>query len=170
MASTSPSLPPWQIGLLVSLVVVIEAAGVVAGVATTRGASLAAGLPPSSPPPVAYPIVWSVLYAIAAVALWLQCVAPSQAGSIVAPGIQWTSVALLGAQLLLSFGWTAIWTSGNTRAATWLVVGMLALAVPGVILAARVSIIAAALWAPYLVWLVFALVLCSEVNTTRRRA
>ncbi len=93
--------------------------------------------------------------------LWFQCVAPSTAHA----GVRWTGVALLAAQLLVSWAWTPVFASGRRREATWMIVAMLLATLPGIVLAARTSTVAAALWAPYAAWLVFALVLSSEANS-----
>ena len=152
-------LPAWQIGLLCALIVVLEGVGAAIGTSFKIGN---AALPPSAPPGIVFAVVWPILYLLAAGGLWFQCVAKSTPS-----GMQWAGVAVMAAQLVLSFAWSPVFVSGNTQAATWIAVSMLALVAPGLVLAARTSTVSAALWAPYAAWLVFALVLCSEVNQRR---
>lgn len=147
-------------GLLAALVVVCELVPALVALRTRASLSRTATKLPSAPPPVAFSIVWPLLYLLAAGGLWLQCVAPSTAH----PGVRWTGVALLAAQLVCSWVWTPVFAANKRREATWMVVGMLMATVAGIILAARTSVVAGALWAPYAAWLVFALVLCSESN------
>jgi translocator protein len=152
------ALPGWQIALLVVLIVVFQAVAVGVGFATPMNN---VPLPPSSPPPIVYPIVWAVLYLLAAVALWFQCVAESTP-----PAVQWAGVVLMAVQVAASFAWPAVYTKVGPKAATWMLVGMLAVTAAGFVLAAKTSIVAAGCWAPYIVWLAFATLLCSERNTT----
>lgn len=160
--------PPrgWQIALLVVLAVVLvgvsSTIGALSSVRSSRNWRRAR--PASAPPAVVFQIVWPVLYLLAAGGLWFIVVSPKA----VSPGIRWTSVALLSAVLVLSFAWTPVFTKGTasaSRAATWMIVAMLMLALPGIVLAAATSPVAAALWAPWLGWLTFALTMSNE--TTR---
>ncbi len=147
-------LPAWQIGLLVALLVVLQV--VPLGISMAPGARVErSSMPSIAPPAPVFVVVWVVLYLLAAVALWFQCCAKG-----VSPGVQWTGVALLGAQLVAGWFWTLLFRS-DKRAATWMVAAMLIVTLPGLVLAAKTSVTAGALWAPYAAWLVFALVLSS---------
>lgn len=115
--------------------------------------------PPLAPPAVVFPIVWFILYALAAAALCLQLLVPEKG---VTAAVQYTGVALLAAQLIIGFAWPIVWNKGNTRGAAYMIVAMLALAIPGVILATKTNLVAGALWSPLLAWLVFALVLTAQ--------
>ena len=118
-------------------------------------------MPPSAPPGFAFAVVWPILYALAAVALWLQITSPTASAL---PGMQWTGVAIMALQLAIGFSWMPVFTAGYTKAATWIIVVMLMMTVTGLTLAAGTNGIAATLWAPYAAWLIFALVLSSQVN------
>ena len=172
-----PNTSPASIGILVVLIVLLQASSTssallsraldqrqgrpfspTASTATTASTSLSA---PSAPPGVVFMVVWPVLYLLAAVALWLQIVAPS---STTSTGVQWCGVVLMALQLVAGFAWMPVFIAGSKKAATWLVLGMLIVSVTGVVLVAATNGTAAALWAPYIAWLVFALVLSAQVN------
>ena len=112
--------------------------------------------PAFSPPAVVFPIVWSLLYAAAAAALMLQIFWASGTASA---ALKWTAVALVCAQLISGFAWPVVWNANKLRAATFMILGMLALLVPGIVLASKVNAASAALWSAMAVWLVFALLL-----------
>lgn len=151
-------MKPWQIALLVVLLVVFEVVPAVIAMKYNGGLRVAASCLPAAPPPIVFAVVWPILYALTAAGLWFQCTSTKP----VAPGIQWTGVALLAAQLVVSFAWTPVFSSGKTRAATWMIVAMLLTSLPGLLLATQTSTTAGALWAPYVAWLIFALILSAQ--------
>jgi tryptophan-rich sensory protein len=118
----------------------------------------------SAPPGATFAIVWPILYILASVALWLQVTSPS-AGTSAAT--QWTGVALMAAQLALGFAWMPVFSAGYGKPATWLIVGMLVLSMTGIVFAGATNGVAAALWMPYIAWLIFALLLSSQTNVQR---
>lgn len=115
--------------------------------------------PAFAPPAVVFPIVWSFLYIAAAVALMLQIFWASKDAS---DALKWTAVALVSAQLLIGFAWPVVWNANKLRAATFMILGMLALLVPGIVLTSKVNTVAAALWSVMAVWLVFAMFLSAS--------
>lgn len=169
--SVSPYTRTW-LAVFFPLLIAFEVAGaayyIAAAVGKTPSAtrSLPDSLTASAPPPTAFKVVWPVLYALAAAGLTMLSVGQAQPGSV--SGYRWAGVAFLGASIALSFGWTPVFQSGDTRGATWMIVAMLVLAVAGVVCAASVNTTSAVLWTPYLVWLAFALILSSEINQKRQ--
>ena len=162
--STLPNTSAASIVTLVVLVVFLQAASATSSLLVYNEFKRAP-VAPSAPPGAVFMVVWPVLYALAGVALWLQLVTPSSAGVAVLPAVRWASICLMAVQLIAGFAWMPLFATGRTKAATWLVLGMLIVSVTGVVLVAGVSGSATALWAPYLVWLTFALVLSAQVNT-----
>jgi tryptophan-rich sensory protein len=76
--------------------------------------------------------------------------------------VKWTAVALVSAQLVVGFAWPVVWNANQLRAATFMILGMLALLAPGIVLTSRVNTVSAALWSVMAVWLVFALLLSAS--------
>ena len=123
--------------------------------------------PPFAPPAIVFPVVWSLLYIAVASALTLQIFWASEG---VRASLKWTALALVCAQLLIGFVWPVVWNRGRTSASIYMILGMLALLVPGIVLTAKVNISAAALWAVMAVWLVFALVLSTSSSRQQSAA
>lgn len=147
-----------SIGILVVLIILIQAVAASSAFLVHDYKKLS---PPSAPPGVAFSVVWPVLYVLAAVALWLQITAPSKTTS---PAVQWAGVGLMAVQLVIGFAWMPIFTSGAHKMATWVIVAMLVTSLTGVTLASATNTVAGTLWAPYIAWLIFALVLSAQVN------
>ena len=164
MDTTTWKMTPAKIGLLVALVVVCQVVPAVIAAQANKTIKRTSNQLPSAPPPVAFSVVWPLLYLLIAGSLWFLCATPSSAP----PGVRWTAVALLAAQLPLNWAWLPVFSADKRRAATRMIVAMLMLTLPGIVLAARTSTIGGALWAPYAAWLVFALVLSSEANAKAR--
>ena len=112
--------------------------------------------PAFSPPAVVFPIAWTLLYIAAATALTLQIFWTSASTS---PTVKWLALALVTSQLVIGFAWPAVWSKGQLKAGTYMILEMLAFLVPGTVLTAKVNTIAAALWSVMIVWLAFALLL-----------
>ena len=148
--STLPNTSAASIVTLVVLVVFLQAASASSSLLVYNEFKRAP-VAPSAPPGAVFMVVWPVLYALAGVA--------------VLPAVRWASICLMAVQRIAGFAWMPLFATGRTKAATWLVLGMLIVSVTGVVLVAGVSGSATALWAPYLVWLTFALVLSAQVNT-----
>jgi len=153
------NVSPMSIGILVVVIVLVQLSAASLGLLARKYKPLPK--PASSPPGVVFSVVWPVLYVLAAVALWLQITSPSTA---VSPAVQWTGVGLMAAQLILGFAWMPVFASGRHTTATWMIVAMLVLSVTGVTLAAATNAVAGTLWAPYIAWLIFALVLSAQVD------
>jgi len=148
-----------SVGILVVLIVLVQMLAASSGLLAKKYKPLPR--PASSPPGVVFAVVWPVLYVLAAVALWLQVTSPSTA---VSPAVQWTGVGLMAAQLMLGFAWMPVFASGRHKAATWIIVAMLVMSFTGTTLASATNIVASTLWAPYIAWLIFALVLSAQVD------
>ena len=158
-----------SIGILVTLIVFTQLTSASSSLLSSKTfkTSYAATPPPASAPPgFAFTIVWVLLYGLAAVALWLQITAPTPT---VSSAVQWTGVAFMMLQLVIGFAWMPVFAAGHRKYATWMIVGMLMLSGVGIVLAAATNTVAAALWAPYVAWLVFALVLSAQGNVNEVR-
>lgn len=116
---------------------------------------------PSAPPPFVFPIVWFTLYLLAAAALSLQLLMPNPAAS---GGVRYTALGLLLAQLIIGYAWPLVWNTGNSYGSSFMILAMLALTIPGVVLALRTNLIAGCLWTPLIAWLVFALMLSAQTT------
>lgn len=154
-------LSAWQIATLVSLIVVFQVVpAVVASQFSVRASPLwkTTVRPSVAPPPLVFSVVWPVLYLCAAGAMFFQAAMPSTASA----GVRWSGAGIMGAMLVLSFAWTPVFVKGKAKAAAWMIVAMLMLGATGTVLAGATNIISAALWAPWLGWLVFALIMSAE--------
>jgi tryptophan-rich sensory protein len=160
MPQTVKNLSGVQIAGIVGLcTTVLVVPFVIAGVlAPMKGSD---STTPSSPPAIVYPIVWFVLYVCAGAALALQIYWPTHGSAQLVR----VAATLMAAQLLLGFAWPLIRKHCSSNVATWAIVGMLLLAFPGVVLTNQVNGMAASLWAPYVAWLLFALMLMVQDKT-----
>ncbi len=129
----------------------------------------ASALTPSAPPSATFAIVWSVLYVLGGVALALQGMnavgSGSGSNSNTQTGIKWASFGLLAAAVLASWTWPVVYNQHTPGApdATWFLAGIMALVLCGVLLQNKQ--LTNILWAPWLAWLVFALMLSVQSNT-----
>ena len=121
--------------------------------------------PAFSPPGVVFAVVWPLLYVAAASAMMLQVF---WAEKRTPEFLKWTALALVATQLLIGFFWPVVWNSGRTKEAAFIVLLMLAFLVPGIIATAKVNTVAACLWAPMAVWLLFALLLSTATVQLQR--
>lgn len=140
---------------------------------------------PSAPPGVAFSIIWPVLYLLAGGTLAYQ-------GLTARTPIDWAGFALLALAIVLSWAWPVVFRT-SIPASSWLILGILLVAVLGVVFWATgasgsspkarnlglglggVSAgpgpgPAVALWVPFLVWLVFALMLTVQTTTLETAA
>lgn len=106
--------------------------------------------PSWTPPDWAFPVVWSALYVASAVAAWR-----------VTGALGWGAAAgfltLYAVQLILNAGWSVIFFGFRRMDLAMAEVAFLWLSVAGLIaLAAPVDALAAALFAPYLLWVTIA--------------
>lgn len=155
-----PLNSPASIALVVILVVSVQVLAAVSGYFAPMSCAKSPKAP-SQPPGIVFAIVWPILYLCIALGLWLQVVSPDRQ---VSKGVQYAGIVLMLLQLVASFAWSPVFVYGNSKAATWLIVAMLLIGVPGLVLAAKTNIASGALWAPYMAWLVFALILSSQIN------
>jgi tryptophan-rich sensory protein len=144
------------------------AVGASFGIANATGASGALqntrANTPSSPPSATFAVVWSVLFACGGVALALQAMSATPTRQ--AAGVQWTSFALLACAMVGSWLWPVVYaksTTPNKVNATWMLAGILALVLTGVLLQNKALV--GVLWAPWLAWLIFALALAVQQTT-----
>lgn len=111
--------------------------------------------PPLSPPAILFPIVWTILYIKMGVSNYLIWVkTPSDEKLILA---RKRGIILYGIQLFMNFCWSPIFFNGGYYylAFAWLVV-LWALILTLIIIFWKLSITAACLLIPYLLWTTFA--------------
>lgn len=111
--------------------------------------------PPLSPPAILFPIVWTILYIMMGVSNYLIWVkTPSDEKLILA---RKRGIILYGIQLFMNFCWSPIFFNGGYYylAFAWLVV-LWALILTLIIIFWKLSITAACLLIPYLLWTTFA--------------
>jgi tryptophan-rich sensory protein len=119
---------------------------------------------PSAPPSVTFAVVWSVLFACGGVALALQAMSATPTAQ--AAGVQWTSFALLACAVVGAWLWPLVYAKSSSPTktnATWMLAGILALVLTGVLLQNKSLV--GVLWAPWLAWLIFALALAVQQTT-----
>jgi len=145
-------------GVLAGLVVGINVLPFAVIAAThTNMKALAYERKPNMPPTLAFQIVWPILYTMIAVSLWVYTQAPTTESK----AYVWTAFAFLLGQMALNAAWAPLFAAGKTSTARYLLLGMLAMTLISMMIGASSSPIGAALCAPYLVWLLFALQLSS---------
>lgn len=113
--------------------------------------------PPFQPPARVFAPVWSTLYGLISVSGWRVYRAPPSRART-------RALALWGTQLVLNGAWSRLFFSRHrARLALADCAGLLALASTYAAVARRVERNAAALFAPYIAWLGFALLLNEEI-------
>ena len=137
-----------------------EAVGLLAGLITMDGTALYTEIiqkPILSPPPIVFPIVWTVLYALMGIGAALVWNTPES---------PWRrkSINLFVTQLVVNFFWSLIFFNAQAFGFAFLWLILLWSLVLWMLLAFRkVSMPAAWLQIPYLLWVSFALYLNFEV-------
>jgi translocator protein len=143
------------VGLLVIVVATFSAAGV--GMLFTSpgidGHYQEIAKPSWTPPDWVFPIAWTILYAMMAVAAWTIWLQKGWRGA-------WGALALYIVQLAFNAAWPLVFFGLWWMGAAFFVAVAMELAILATMIAfARHSRLAAALLAPYLVWVGFACVL-----------
>ena len=150
------------IALVVAVAICFAAAGV-GGYATTRSLRdwyLALPKPSWNPPNWVFGPVWTVLYLAMAVAAWLVWRVRDERD--VAAALVW-----FAAQLVLNVAWSVVFFGLRAPKGGLAVIVALWLAIVGTILAfAPISTPAAAILAPYLLWVTFATALNGAIVRT----
>lgn len=126
--------------------------------------------PKFSPPNIVFGIVWPVLYVLMSVSVWFalrhtfdatpqaqQVAQPPQAQQTQQQGLGISIVVIFAASLALNFAWVPVFYKKDYMGSLGILLGLLCVSLVLWVLLLKVNIIAGALWAPYLVWLVFAL-------------
>ncbi len=142
-----------QIGLLIQCILIPLATGLVSALFTRGGMATFKELnqPPLSPPGWLFPIVWTILYILMGIASYLVYTARSSRQDIS------RGLLLYGIQLFFNFFWS-IWffnLHAYLFSFIWLVVLWL-LILAALLQFSRVSVPAALLMLPYLLWVTFA--------------
>ena len=161
-----------QIVVFVMLVVVLQVVpAVIAFQTPIRSAPVwknARLRPSAAPPGVVFGIVWPILYLLVASGLTLQATFPTSAK----PAVRWAGVCLLAVTVVLTFAWTPVFVRSTVQSvttATYMIVTMLCLSIPGVVLAYLTRPVAGVLLTPLPLWLSFALVLSFQALHNLKR-
>jgi translocator protein len=148
---------------LVVAVAICSAAAAVGGYATTRSLRdwyVALPKPSWNPPNWVFGPVWTVLYLAMAVAAWLVWRARDERD--VTPALVW-----FAAQLVLNVAWSVAFFGLRAPRAGLAVIVALWLAILGTIAAfAPISMAAASILVPYLLWVTFATALNGAIART----
>lgn len=148
-----------SLGFALFILVVFQAVPAILA-ATTRADDWSENPSPSQPGSAAFATVWPLLYLAIGAALFFVATSP--------PSIARTALlVLLVVGVALNWAWIPTWGQGHRKAATYLIVAMLAALFPTLLVAAggpAKQRVAAACLGPYAAWLLFALVLSSEHN------
>ena len=120
----------------------------------------------ATPPSWVFQVAWTAFYLVLGALLFMQ-LQPLASGQFVKPW-QYTALAMLGVHLVLTFAWMPLYTSGRRRAALYNLVAVLAtaLALQMLLLSSHTPLFAVLL-APYIAWLLFALLLNYEAVTRK---
>lgn len=128
--------------------------------ATTRTSDWSDDPSPSQPAGSAFGVAWFTLYTLMAVTVFLVVRSPASTART-------ALLALLALQVALNWAWIPTWGQGERKAATYLIVAMLAALAPTLVLSTGTPRHrwAGACLSPLAAWLMFALILSSERNT-----
>ena len=137
-----------------------EAVGALSGFVTKdaqKAFNETARQPPLSPPAIVFPIVWGLLYALMGVSAARVDLSPASARRQNALHLYWI-------QLVINFFWSLIFFNAQAYgfATIWLAL-LWAMVVWMILLFYRVDKAAGWLQIPYLLWLTFAMYLCTGV-------
>jgi benzodiazapine receptor len=172
-----PKLTSAQVTRIVVFVVLVVVLQVVPAVIATQAPIRSAPVwndasirPSAAPPSIVFAIVWPILYLLVAGGLTLQSTFPTTAK----PAVRWAGVCLIAVTVILTFVWTPVFVRSTVKsvtAATYMIVAMLCVSVPGVVLAYLTRPAAGALLTPLPLWLIFALVLSFQtLHNIKRKA
>lgn len=119
----------------------------------------------ATPPGWVFSVVWTTLYLVLG-ALLAALLVPSEPRKALSRGTTGALLTLLVLHLGLTYAWTPLYTAGRKRASLYLIVGILASALAlQTLLKAAEQTTFAVLLAPYIAWLIFALLLNYEAVT-----
>lgn len=138
---------------LILSIVVVELIGSLSGLlaGNIRGIYTSLKLPPLSPPAAVFGPVWIILYLLIGVAGYLVIKDTTSRTQ------KTINLSLFGSQLLLNFIWNIVFFGGNSYWLGLIIIIVLDLVVLACILAFRnVNKLAAYLFVPYFVWILFA--------------
>jgi tryptophan-rich sensory protein len=152
-AFSATNRPKWLLPVVYTVAAVVM---VIVGFASGMGANfqtVTRVTTPSAPPSAVFSVMWAILYAVIGCAVVTQVLASKTPA-------HWASLALLGATVVLAWAWPTIWSRAAAgalpgAAPVWVLGSMLLAAAPA--LALVPSSTTAALWAPYIAWLLCAL-------------
>lgn len=157
---------PWVLPvLMVVLAIVTVLGGSLAAMGSRLGATATGTVVPSAPPPAVFMAVWLVLYVLMGAAMGYQAYVATTAA-------HWVSLALLAGTVIVAWAWPAVWSAAQRSqlpwgSPTWVIAAMVV--VGGTALTLVPNAITAALWAPFLLWLLVALGLSMQAQTLSPR-
>ena len=158
---------PWVLPvLIVILAIVTVLGGSFAAMGSRLGGTATGAAVPSAPPPVVFMVVWLVLYVLMGAAMGYQAFTATSAA-------HWTSLALLAGTVIVAWAWPAVWAAAQRSqlpwaSPTWVIAAMVV--VGGTALTLVPNAVTAALWAPFLLWLLVALGLSMQAQLQRPAA
>lgn len=155
---------PWVLPVLIVVLAAVTVLGGSFAAAGSRLGSTGTGASvPSAPPSAVFMVVWLILYVLMGAAMGYQAFTASSAA-------HWTSLALLAGTVVVAWVWPAIWAAAQRSqlpwgSPTWVIAAMIV--VGGTALTLVPNSTTAALWAPFLLWLVVALGLSMQSQALR---
>ena len=122
----------------------------------------------ATPPPWVFRVAWTVFYLILGALLFV-LLQPIASGQRMTPW-QYAALATLGLHLAFTYSWMPLYTTGQPRAALYVLVATLSTALTlQALLWVTHATAFAVLLTPYIAWLVFALLLNYEAVTAVQR-
>lgn len=123
----------------------------------------------ATPPGWVFSVVWTTLYLVLGALLATLLVPDKHTATLLPRGMTGALLALLVLHVGLTYAWMPLYTAGRQRAALYLIVGILATALAlQTLLKAAERTTFAVLLAPYIAWLIFALLLNFEAVSLAR--
>ena len=126
--------------------------------------------PEFAPPNAVFGVVWPILYILQAVALWLvlrnskDLLNGNDGDKAIMIGLP----ILFGLQLILNYVWMVVFYQGDTKAykdALWILVALVLFVVWIWVLLLKTNTLAAFLWTPYPLWIMFAIMMNARIVT-----
>lgn len=149
----------WALVTVPAIVLIGSASGILSNSGYSNRWFNALDLPAITPPGWVFGAVWTTLYIMLGLSLAMILNARG------APG-RGTALTLFFVQLIANFAWTPLFFGAHqVTAALWLILAILAMTIATTFAFARIRKAAAWLLVPYMVWLSFASILSSQINS-----
>jgi translocator protein len=149
----------WALVTVPAIVMIGSAIGILSNSGYSNRWFNALDLPPITPPGWVFGVAWTILYAMLGLALAMILNARGAAG-------RGTALGLFFLQLFANFAWSPVFFGAHqVTAGLWLILGILGTAIATTFAFGRIRSAAAWLMVPYLVWISFASILTSQINS-----